>query len=158
MFWTRRRKSHMPKVLILIGSKSDGEYAEKCRKELEALGLDSKIEISSAHRHPRRTAELAGKAEENGFEVVIAMAGLAAALPGVVAAHSNLPVIGVPLPAALNGLDALLAIVQMPPGIPVASVAIGSPGAKNAAVLAARILALKYPEIKRALEEHRRAL
>ena len=86
------------------------------------------------------------------------MAGLAAALPGAVAAHSNLPVIGVPLPAALGGIDSLLAIVQMPPGIPVATVAVGSPGAKNAAVLAARILALKYPEIKKNLEEFRKNL
>jgi phosphoribosylaminoimidazole carboxylase PurE protein len=148
----------MPKVLIIIGSKSDAEYAQKCRIELDSLGLGAEVEVSSAHRHPQRTAELAGKAEDNGYEIVIAMAGLAAALPGVVAAHTNLPVIGVPLPAALSGLDALLAIVQMPPGIPVAGVAIGVPGAKNAAVLAARILALKYPEVKKALKRHREAL
>jgi phosphoribosylaminoimidazole carboxylase PurE protein len=86
------------------------------------------------------------------------MAGLAAALPGVAAAYSNLPVIGVPLPAALGGMDSLLSIVQMPPGIPVATVAVGSPGAKNAAILAARILALKYPEIKAILEEFRKNL
>ena len=86
------------------------------------------------------------------------MAGLSAALPGVVAAHSNLPVIGVPLPAALNGLDAMLSVVQMPPGIPVAAVAIGSPGAKNAAVLAARIMALKDDNINTALKKHRELL
>jgi len=86
------------------------------------------------------------------------MAGLAAALPGVAAAHSNLPVIGVPLPAALGGLDSLLSIVQMPPGIPVAAVAIGAPGAKNAAVLAARILALRHPGVRDALRKHRAAL
>ena len=148
----------MPKVLIVIGSKSDSEYAEKCRGQLETFGIESTLEVSSAHRHPERTGELAAKAEENGFEIVIAMAGLAAALPGVVAAHTNLPVIGVPLPAALGGMDSLLAIVQMPPGIPVATVAIGSPGAKNAAVLAARMLALKHPEVKAALEEYRRTL
>lgn len=148
----------MPKVLILIGSKSDKEYAEKCQGLLEKLGIESIIEISSAHRNPERTAQLTSQAEANGFEVIVAMAGMAAALPGVAAAHSLLPVIGVPLPAALEGLDALLSTAQMPPGIPVAAVAIGSPGAKNAAVLAARILALKYPEVKTALEEHRKSL
>jgi phosphoribosylaminoimidazole carboxylase PurE protein len=86
------------------------------------------------------------------------MAGLAAALPGVMAAHSNLPVIGVPIPAALDGMDSLLSIAQMPPGIPVATMGIGSSGAKNAAVLAARILALKYPDIKELLEKHRASL
>lgn len=148
----------MPKVLVIIGSKSDQEYADKCESQLQALGLEAVIEISSAHRHPERTAQLAGEAENNGFDVVITMAGLAAALPGAVAAHTNLPVIGVPLPAALGGLDSLLAIAQMPPGIPVATVAIGSPGAKNAAVLAARILALKYPDVKAALKRHRESL
>ncbi len=148
----------MAKVLILIGSKSDTEYAQKCRVQLTELGIDSAIEVSSAHRHPEKTAKLASEAEANGYEVIIAMAGLAAALPGVAAAHSNLPVIGVPLPAALGGLDSLLSIAQMPPGIPVASVAIGSPGAKNAAVLAARILALKHEEIHKAVENHRKGL
>lgn len=148
----------MPKVLIIIGSKSDMEYAEKCKAQLGSFEIESLIEVSSAHRHPERTGQLTGEAEENGFDAIIAMAGLAAALPGVAAAHSNLPVIGVPLPAALNGMDSLLAIAQMPPGIPVATVAIGSPGAKNAAVLAARILALKYPAVKQAVEEHRRSL
>jgi len=148
----------MPKVLILIGSKSDSEPAEMAAQQLKSLDIESVTEVSSAHRHPDRTARLAKDAADNGFEVVIAMAGLAAALPGVVAAHTNLPVIGVPLPAALNGLDSLLSMVQMPPGIPVATVAIGSPGAKNAAILAARILALKYPEVRTALETHRAGL
>lgn len=148
----------MSKVLILIGSQSDMEYAQKCHQQLQALNIESITEISSAHRHPEKTAKLASEAESNGFGVIIAMAGLAAALPGAVAAHSLLPVIGVPLPAALNGLDSLLAIVQMPPGIPVATVAIGSPGAKNAAVLAARILALTDPKVKSSLEKHRKSL
>ncbi|MBD3257600.1 5-(carboxyamino)imidazole ribonucleotide mutase [candidate division GN15 bacterium] len=148
----------MPKVLIVIGSKSDMDYAEKCRAQLTALGIGGDIEVSSAHRHPAQTAKLTGEAEENGYEVVIAMAGLSAALPGVAAAHSNLPVIGVPIPAALDGLDSLLSVTQMPPGIPVAGVAIGSPGAKNAAILAARILALKYDEVKKAVAEHRNSL
>jgi len=148
----------MPKVLIMIGSKSDMEYAEKCAVLLEEFEIESKIEVSSAHRHPERTMELTAGAEAAGYEAIIAMAGLAAALPGVAAAHSLLPVIGVPLPAAMNGIDSLLSIAQMPPGIPVATVAIGSPGAKNAAILAARILALKYPRVKELLQVHRRSL
>ena len=148
----------MAKAFIVIGSKSDMEYAEKCRDQLEQFGIESAIEVSSAHRHPEKTGRLTGEAEANGYEVIIAMAGLAAALPGVAAAHSNLPVIGVPLPAALGGMDSLLSIAQMPPGIPVATVGIGSPGAKNAAVLAARILALKHPEVKASLEKHRKSL
>ncbi|MFZ5981837.1 MAG: 5-(carboxyamino)imidazole ribonucleotide mutase [Candidatus Zixiibacteriota bacterium] len=148
----------MAKVLIIIGSKSDMEYAEKCQSQLKTLEIDSDIEISSAHRHPTKTAELTAGAEKKGYEAIIAMAGLAAALPGVAAAHSQLPVIGVPLPAALGGMDSLLSIAQMPPGIPVATVGIGLPGAKNAAVLTARILALKHPDIKKALEDYRKTL
>ncbi|HUV30236.1 MAG TPA: 5-(carboxyamino)imidazole ribonucleotide mutase [Acidobacteriota bacterium] len=148
----------MPRVLILVGSKSDLEYAEQCRSLLKEFRIDGDIEVCSAHRQPQKTAELAGKAEETGYEVIVAMAGLSAALPGVAAAHSILPVIGVPLPAALDGLDALLSVVQMPPGIPVAAVAIGAPGAKNAAILAARILALKYPDVRAAVAQHRQAL
>lgn len=148
----------MPRVLIIIGSKSDMEYAEKCSEQLKVLDIDSDIEVSSAHRHPEKTKQLTTEAEQNGYEIIIAMAGLAAALPGVAAAHSNLPVIGVPLPAALDGVDSLLSIAQMPPGIPVATVAIGSPGAKNSAVLAARILALKYPSVKEVLEKFRNSL
>jgi 5-(carboxyamino)imidazole ribonucleotide mutase len=134
------------------------EYAQACREQLSAFGIEGDIEVSSAHRHPEKTAEMTSQAQKRGYEVIIAMAGLAAALPGTAAAHSNLPVIGVPLPAAFSGLDSLLSIVQMPPGIPVAAVAVGTPGAKNAAILAARILALKYPEIQAALEKHRKAL
>lgn len=148
----------MAKVLIITGSKSDQEYADKCVNLLQELGIDYVVEISSAHRHPDKTARIAREAEQNGIEVVIAMAGLSAALPGVMAAHTNLPVIGVPIPAALSGLDALLSITQMPPGIPVAAVAIGSPGAKNAAVLAARILALKHADVKQKLASYRDSL
>ncbi len=148
----------MSKVLILIGSKSDQEYADICAKQLAAFHIHSTVEVTSAHRHPTKTSELTSQAAGNGFEVIIAMAGLSAALPGVAAAHSNLPVIGVPLPAALEGLDALLAVTQMPPGIPVAAVGIGKPGAKNAAVLAARILALKHTEIAAAVEAHHDSL
>ncbi len=148
----------MPKVMIILGSKSDLEYAEICSKQLTELGIESVTEISSAHRHPKKTEDLTGNAEKNGFDLIIAMAGLSAALPGVAAAHSILPVIGVPLPAALNGMDSLLSVVQMPPGIPVASVAIGKPGAKNSAILAGRILSLKYPDIKKNVENHRNSL
>ena len=137
----------MPKVLIIIGSQSDQEYADACGAVLDDLGIENKLEISSAHRHPDKTDELARRAAENGFEVVICMAGMAAALPGVVAARTKLPVIGVPLPASLDGMDSLLAIAQMPSGIPVATMAIGKAGAKNAAYMAARILGIKYPEI-----------
>jgi len=146
------------KVLIIIGSKSDMEYAEICSQQLNDLCIENETEISSAHRHPDRTEDLTANAAERGFEVIIAMAGLSAALPGVAASHSNLPVIGVPLPAAIKGLDSLLSIVQMPPGIPVGAVAIGKPGAKNAAILAARIMALKHDKIKKAVESHRNSL
>jgi 5-(carboxyamino)imidazole ribonucleotide mutase len=148
----------MARVLVVIGSKSDMEYAEKCQQQLADFGIESVVEISSAHRHPDRTGELASRAEDEGFEVIIAMAGLSAALPGIMAAHSNLPVIGVPLPAALSGLDSLLSISQMPPGVPVATMAIGSPGAINAAVLAARILGLRHDAVKRAVKMHRDSL
>ena len=148
----------MPRVLIIIGSQSDQEYAKQCREQLTAFKIEGEIEVCSAHRHPQRTAELTSHAEQEGFEIIVAMAGLAAALPGVAAAHSQLPVIGVPLPAALGGMDALLATTQMPPGVPVAAMAIGMPGAKNAAVMAARILALKYPAIKAELKKFTDAL
>ena len=148
----------MAKVIIIIGSKSDMNYADKCKAQLDYFEIESIIEVCSAHRNPQKTEKLTAGAEASGYEVIIAMAGLSAALPGVAAAHSNLPVIGVPLPAALDGLDALLATVQMPPGIPVAAVAIGSPGAKNAAVLAARILALKHDDVKKKLITHRESL
>ncbi len=137
----------MPKVLILIGSKSDQEYADACSGVLKDLGIENSMEVSSAHRQPDRTDDLAKNAAQNGFEVVICMAGMAAALPGVVAARTKLPVIGVPLPASLDGMDSLLAIAQMPSGVPVATMAIGKAGAKNAAFLAARILGIKYPDI-----------
>ena len=148
----------MSKVLIVIGSKSDMEYAEICAGQLAAFNIENKIEVSSAHRHPQQTADLTSRAAENGYEVIIAMAGLSAALPGAAAAHSNLPVIGVPLPAALEGLDSLLSVTQMPPGIPVAAVGIGKPGAKNAAILAARILALKHADIAAGVKSHRDSL
>lgn len=128
----------MSKVLIMMGSESDRERMEKAVPILKDAGVDTEVIVSSAHRDPDKTAELARTAEERGFAVVITGAGLAAALPGVVAAHTKLPVIGVPLSAALGGLDALLSIAQMPPGVPVACVGIDN--AKNAAHLALRIM------------------
>lgn len=130
-----------PVVAIVMGSKSDMEEMEKAGKELEERGIGYEIRVMSAHRDPDVVAEYAKNARMRGFRVVIAGAGLSAALPGVVAAHTDLPVIGVPLTSknsVANGLDALLAVAQMPPGVPVACVAVN--GAKNAAVLAARIL------------------
>lgn len=132
-----------PLVGILMGSKSDAETMDKARQELEGRGIACEVEVMSAHRDPEKVAAYAGSARERGLKVLIAGAGLAAALPGVVAAHTDLPVIGVPLTSRTSvagGLDALLAIAQMPPGVPVATVGIDN--AKNAAVLAARILAV----------------
>lgn len=128
----------MSKVLILMGSESDRERMGKALPILHEAGIETEVLVSSAHREPDRTADLARTAEARGFSVVICGAGLSAALPGVVAAHTRLPVIGVPLNAALGGLDALLSVVQMPPGVPVACVGIDN--ARNAAHLALRIL------------------
>ena len=134
----------MKPILIVMGSSSDREAMTSCEKYLKHLQIGYDIQISSAHRQPEETAELARTAREKGYQVIIAAAGMAAHLPGVIAAQTTLPVIGVPLQtSALNGLDALYSIVQMPPGVPVATVAIGEPGAKNAAVLAAEILSLQ---------------
>jgi phosphoribosylaminoimidazole carboxylase PurE protein len=133
--------SDSPLVGILIGSESDRERIQPAVDELGARGVACELEVRSAHRQPDAVAEYARSARERGLRVLICGAGLAAALPGVVAAHTDLPVIGVPLRSSmsvLDGLDALLSIVQMPPGVPVACV--GVDNAKNAAVLAARIL------------------
>lgn len=126
------------KVLILMGSESDRERMAKALPILEEQGVETEVVVSSAHREPEKTAELARSAEDEGYGVVICGAGLSAALPGVVAAHTKLPVIGVPLSAALGGMDALLSTVQMPPGVPVACVGIDN--SRNAAHLALRIL------------------
>jgi phosphoribosylaminoimidazole carboxylase PurE protein len=126
------------KVLILMGSESDRATMEKAVPILNGADVETEVIVSSAHRQPDQTADLARSAESRGFSVVICGAGLSAALPGVVAAHTTLPVIGVPINAALGGLDALLSVVQMPPGVPVACVGIDN--AINAAHLALRIL------------------
>ncbi|MCH8843395.1 MAG: 5-(carboxyamino)imidazole ribonucleotide mutase [SAR324 cluster bacterium] len=138
------------RVGIVLGSASDLEVARKATGILDTLGIGYELAIASAHRTPKRTREFVLACEGLGVEVFIAIAGMAAALPGVVAAETLVPVIGVPVRSqALEGLDALLSIVQMPPGIPVATVAVG--GGANAALLAAHMLGLKYPEIRAAL-------
>jgi 5-(carboxyamino)imidazole ribonucleotide mutase len=143
-----------PLVGILMGSDSDLPVMEKGAEVLKEMGVSFEIDISSAHRLPEKTADYAKTARERGLEVLIAGAGMAAHLAGVLAAHTTLPVIGVPLKSgALEGVDALYSTVQMPPGIPVATV--GIDGAKNAAYLACEILSIKYPEIAKKLEDFR---
>ena len=149
----------MPKVGVVMGSKSDTEVVKGTLDVLKELGIDYEVNVISAHRTPEKARQYAGEAEGRGVEVLIGVAGMAAHLPGVLASWTTLPVIGVPVAGgALNGVDALYSIVQMPAGIPVATVAIGASGAKNAAYLAAEILALKYPEIKKAYKDYRAGL
>ena len=125
---------------------------EFCAKQLRELGVGCDVEVMSAHRTPQRVHEFAVKAQAAGYEVIIAAAGMSAALAGTVAAHTCLPVIGVPLPSGyLQGVDALLSTVQMPPGVPVATVGIGQAGARNAALLAAQIIARHDPEVDKAI-------
>lgn len=145
------------KVGIIMGSDSDLPVMKEAAEILESLGVPYEITIISAHRTPEKIFEYATKAEENGIEVIIAGAGGSAHLPGVTAALTTLPVIGVPIMTkSLKGLDSLLSIVQMPSGIPVATVAINN--AKNAGLLAVQILALKYPELKEKLKNYRASL
>ncbi len=146
--------SQKPLVGILMGSDSDLPVMKKAAAVLEEMNIPYEMDISSAHRLPDKTAKYAESARERGLEVVIAGAGMAAHLAGVIAAHTTLPVIGVPLASGpMNGVDALHSTVQMPPGIPVATVAVD--GAKNAAFLACQILAIKYPEYAQLLEDNR---
>lgn len=141
-------------ILILMGSESDRVVFEASLPYYEFFGLAVELQVSSAHRNPERTAALAAGARERGVSVIVCGAGMAAHLAGVVASRSSLPVLGVPLDASpLGGLDALLSTVQMPAGIPVATLAVGKAGAVNAAVLAARILSLGNPELARRLDE-----
>jgi phosphoribosylaminoimidazole carboxylase PurE protein len=146
-------------VGIVLGSDSDLDTMLETVKVLDALGIGSEVVVASAHRTPHRTEEWASGAAKRGLRVLIAAAGGAAALPGVVAAFSPLPVIGVPIPStSLNGLDSLLSIVQMPKGVPVATVAIGSWGAANAGILAAQMLSLADPALAERLAAYRRRL
>lgn len=140
-------------VAVLIGSNSDREIMEPCMKKLEDLGLKAEMVVRSAHRMPEKTRSYVLDAIGRGATVFIAGAGMAAALPGYVASITEYPVIGVPVPTGMpNGMDALMAIVQMPPGIPVATVAVGKAGAKNAAVLAAEIIAVSDEKVREALK------
>src|SRR5712671_3694251 len=151
----------MSKVLvsIVMGSDSDLEIMREAAKAIEGFGISYEMDVTSAHRSPDRTAEYARNAAARGVKVIIAGAGGAAHLAGVIAAHTTLPVIGVPIPStSLNGLDSLLATVQMPAGIPVATVAIGKPGATNAGILAAQILALSNASLAKKMSSHKEKL
>jgi len=148
-----------PVVGVILGSKSDLPLMESCVKVLDELGIENEVKVCSAHRNPRGVMEWATSARERGLKVVIAAAGGAAHLPGVVASWTDLPVIGVPVPTQhLGGVDSLYSIVQMPSGIPVATVAIGEAGAKNAARLAARILSVTDDAVQKRHLEKRTAL
>jgi 5-(carboxyamino)imidazole ribonucleotide mutase len=148
-----------PKITIFVGSDSDLPVIVETTKTLEEFGIPFQLNIASAHRTPNRVRDLVKKAEKNGTKVIIACAGMSAALPGVIAAETTLPVIGVPMEGKnLAGLDSLLSIVQMPGGIPVATVSMGKSGALNAAILAAEIIGLSDPSLRKKLAEHKKKL
>lgn len=143
-------------VAVIMGSKSDAPLMEDCLKVLDKFGISYESHVMSAHRTPDKVAEFAKSARDRGIEVFIAAAGGAAALPGAVKAHTPLPVIGVPVASSeLGGVDALHSIVMMPPGVPVAAVAVGGWGARNSAYLAAEILALSHDDIRKAYDDYR---
>ncbi len=144
-----------PQVIVLMGSKSDWEVMQHASETLKRFGVVHECRALSAHRTPSAVVELVSQAEANGVDVIIAAAGGAAHLAGVVAAHTLLPVLGVPMASALNGLDSLLSTVQMPAGIPVGTLAIGKAGATNAALLAVAIIARKEPEMRKKLQAFR---
>lgn len=145
-----------PKVLVIMGSDSDLPVMEETAKVLDGFGIAYHMTVASAHRTPARVLKIVKEAEKNGVDVIIAGAGMAAHLPGVIASHTILPVIGVPLEASpLKGMDALLSMVQMPPGIPVATVSLGKAGARNAGILAAQIMARNDPRLAKKLLGHR---
>ena len=148
----------MPPVAVVLGSKSDADEMQECLRTLDALGIEHEMHVISAHRSPEKVREFALAARERGIEVIIAAAGMAAALPGVLASYApTVPVIGVPIgKGGMGGLDALLAIAQMPPGVPVACMAVN--GARNAALFAAQVLAAKNKSVRKALEDYRREL
>jgi len=149
----------MPLVGVVMGSRSDTEAVQPVLDTLKELGIDYEVNVISAHRTPEKARQYGQTARGRGIEVIIAAAGGAAHLPGVMASWTTIPVIGIPLPGGeLKGIDALYSIVQMPAGIPVACVAVGSAGAKNAAYLAAEILGLKYENIRKAYDDYRKKL
>jgi len=148
-----------PLVSIVMGSDSDLEIMREAGKALDEFGIAYEMDVTSAHRSPDRTADFARKAATRGIRIIIAGAGGAAHLAGVIAAHTTLPVIGVPIPStSLQGMDSLLATVQMPAGIPVATVAIGKPGATNAGILAAQIIGLSDSSVAKKLDAHKEKL
>jgi 5-(carboxyamino)imidazole ribonucleotide mutase len=150
--------SAAPLVGVIMGSTTDWEYLQPASALLAELGIPHEVRVVSAHRTPEWMFEYAGTAEARGLEVIVAAAGGAAHLPGMVATRTLLPVLGVPIPATmLNGIDALLSIVQMPKGVPVGTLAIGKPGAANAALLAAQILAATRPALRERLRAWRQA-
>ncbi len=140
------------KVLVVMGSRSDSRIAEEATRVLDEFGVDYDVEVASAHRNPEKVERLAKK----DYDLFIAIAGLSAALPGAIASHTTKPVIGVPVSAKLGGLDALLSIAQLPPGVPVATVGIDN--GKNAALLAVEVLALKDENLGKKLAEYRRRM
>lgn len=149
----------MPLVAVVMGSASDEPVVQGTVDTLEQLKVDYEVRVMSAHRNPERVREYALSARERGIEVFISAAGGSAALGGVLAAWSTIPVIGIPLASSeLKGIDALMATAQMPPGVPVACMAVGSWGARNAALFAAQVLAIKYPDIRQAFEDYRKEL
>ncbi|MBN1693215.1 MAG: 5-(carboxyamino)imidazole ribonucleotide mutase [Dehalococcoidales bacterium] len=149
----------MPLVGVVMGSKSDSAIMQSTLDVLTALGIEHEVNTISAHRTPEKAKQYAQSAQKRGIEVIVAAAGMAAHLPGVLASWTTLPVIGVPMAnGELKGVDALYSIVQMPAGIPVACMAIGSTGAKNAAYLAAEILGLKHDTIRQSYEKYRKGL
>lgn len=144
------------KVAIIFGSKSDVDKMKGAANALKEFGIEYSAHILSAHRVPEKLMEVINKLENDGYECIIAGAGLAAHLPGVIASHTTLPVIGVPINAAVNGMDSLLSIVQMPKSIPVATVGINN--SYNAGMLAAEMLSLKYPELRQKLVTYRKEM
>ena len=147
----------MKKAAVIMGSDSDLPVVQKCLDQLDAFGIPYEAHVISAHRTPRQAEAFASNAKANGFGVIIAAAGKAAHLGGVIAAYTTLPVIGIPIKSStLDGLDSLLSMVQMPSGIPVATVAIN--GGENAGLLAVQILSSKYPELREALKAHRASM
>jgi phosphoribosylaminoimidazole carboxylase PurE protein len=155
----KRGEQVKPRVLVVMGSDSDLPVMDETARMLDSFGIPYHMTIASAHRTPERTMKIVKDGQKNGIEVIIAGAGMAAHLPGVIASHTILPVIGVPIEASpLNGMDALLSIVQMPPGIPVATLAVGKAGAKNAGILAAQIMAGKDPKMAQKLLAHRKMM
>jgi len=149
----------MALVGVVIGSKTDAELIQPALDMLKQLGIDYELSVISAHRKPEKVREYGLEAERRGLKIIIAAAGYAAHLPGVLASWTTLPVIGVPLPTSeLKGIDALLSVSQMPSGVPVACVGIGASGAKNAALLAAQILSIEHKEIKEAYRKYKEEL